>query len=69
MPLPNEVISPEPILGVATVVYDFEPVQPGDLKLVSGSDVTVMYKLNEEWYYGEAGGVKGQFPANYVQMK
>lgn len=67
MPLPND--SPtQPILGEAIALYDFDPVQTGDLRFLTGDSIRVMQKLNEEWYFGECNGVKGQFPANYIQM-
>ncbi|XP_013166244.1 PREDICTED: SH3 domain-containing protein 19 isoform X1 [Papilio xuthus] len=67
VPLPNDVAT-KPILGEAIALYDFEPVQTGDLQFSTGDSIRVMQKLNEEWYFGECKGVKGQFPANYVQM-
>ncbi|XP_041982854.1 abl interactor 2 isoform X2 [Aricia agestis] len=64
VPLPNDTAD----LGVATALYDFEPVQTGDLAFKVGDAINVLAKLNEEWYYGECNGLKGQFPVNYVQM-
>lgn len=65
VPLPNE--QPNNI-GTAIALYDFEPMQTGDLSFSVGDRVTVLSKINDEWHYGECNGVKGQFPANYVQM-
>ncbi|CAG4965929.1 unnamed protein product [Parnassius apollo] len=67
VPLPNETVL-KCNFGFATAIYDFEPVQPGDLRFTAGDTIDVMQKLNDEWYYGECKGLKGQFPANYVQM-
>ncbi|XP_026735597.1 uncharacterized protein LOC113499349 isoform X1 [Trichoplusia ni] len=68
VPLANESAPPQPLLGVATALYDFEPVQAGDLRFLTADTIQVRYKINEEWYFGECNGLKGQFPINYVQM-
>ncbi|CAH2054501.1 unnamed protein product, partial [Iphiclides podalirius] len=67
VPLPNDSVT-TPTLGTAVAVYDFEPVQPGDLRFSTGDRIRVTHRLNEEWYFGECNGLRGQFPANYVQM-
>ncbi|CAH0677815.1 unnamed protein product [Spodoptera exigua] len=67
IPLPNEAPS-TPLIGVAVALYDFEPVEPGDLRFATGDTIQVRSKLNDEWYFGECNGLKGQFPINYVQM-
>ncbi|CAH2095324.1 unnamed protein product [Euphydryas editha] len=65
VPLPNMRLSN---IGQAIALYDFDPVQPGDLRFSVGDKITVHSKISEEWYLGECNGLKGQFPANYVQM-
>ncbi|CAK1545599.1 unnamed protein product [Leptosia nina] len=55
-------------LGTALALYDFSPVQDGDLGFNAGDNITVLSKINEEWYFGECNGLKGQFPVNYVQI-
>ncbi|KAJ2954797.1 hypothetical protein O0L34_g3104 [Tuta absoluta] len=71
VPLPGDA-SPAPPhpprLGTATALYSFQSDQPGDLPFQLGDTIDVLYRLNDEWYFGECNGVKGQFPANYVQM-
>lgn len=68
VPLANDRAPPPARLGLATALYDFEPVQPGDLRFLSGDTISVIHKLSDEWYFGECNGAKGQFPVNYVQM-
>ncbi|RVE44866.1 hypothetical protein evm_010466 [Chilo suppressalis] len=68
VPLPNEAVAAPSVLGVAKALYDFEPAQAGDLKFQFGDTITVLYKLSDEWYFGQCNNIKGQFPANYVQM-
>ncbi|XP_072933404.1 uncharacterized protein l(3)05822 isoform X2 [Epargyreus clarus] len=67
VPLPNETPKP-PSIGRAKALYDFEPVQTGDLRFSVGDTINVLTKINEEWYFGECNNMKGQFPVNYVQM-
>ncbi|KAL4703060.1 hypothetical protein ACJJTC_005598 [Scirpophaga incertulas] len=68
VPLPNDSIAAPSILGTANALFDFISTQPGDLKFLTGDKITVLYQLSPEWYYGECNGLKGQFPANYVEM-
>lgn len=65
VPLPNE--RPNTI-GQAIALYDFDAVQPGDLVFRIGDKISILSKINEEWYFGECNGLKGHFPANYIQM-
>lgn len=65
VPLPNE--RPNTI-GQAIALYDFDAVQAGDLVFRIGDRISVLSKINEEWYFGECNGLKGQFPANYIRM-
>lgn len=67
VPLPNE-SAPSTLIGTAVAMYDFEPDQAGDLRFRTGDTIHVRCKINDEWYFGECNGVKGQFPINYVQM-
>lgn len=68
VPLPNEPLPTPARLGTAAALYDLESDQPGDLRFLAGDMISVMYKINDEWYFGECNGMKGQFPFNYVQM-
>ncbi|XP_047511927.1 uncharacterized protein LOC125054210 [Pieris napi] len=56
------------IMGTAVALYDFAPVQNGDLQFNTGDNITVLSKISDEWYFGECNGIKGQFPVNYVQI-
>lgn len=29
--------------------------------------VTVLYRINEDWLYGEIDGRRGQFPSNFLE--
>ncbi|KAG4069510.1 hypothetical protein HA402_006876 [Bradysia odoriphaga] len=58
----------EPSYGIA--LYDFEPIQDGDLILRENEKVYLHKKLNDEWYYGKnRRGCEGMFPASYINVK
>lgn len=52
-----------------TALYDFDGHQAGDLAFREGDRIRVVQKTNstDDWWEGELGGLRGQFPANYVQ--
>ncbi|XP_029451637.1 SH3 domain-containing YSC84-like protein 1 [Rhinatrema bivittatum] len=59
----NEVI-------IATAVYSFEGLQPGDLNFKAGDKITVTKKTDSQfdWWEGRVRGETGIFPANYVNL-
>ncbi|KAJ6634234.1 hypothetical protein Bhyg_17296, partial [Pseudolycoriella hygida] len=58
----------EPSYGIA--LYDFEPMQDGDLALRVNEKVYLHKKLSEEWYYGKnRRGCEGMFPSSYINVK
>ncbi|CAG4959879.1 unnamed protein product [Colias eurytheme] len=65
IPLPND---SKTKIGTALALYEFMPVQEGDLRFNIGDKINVLSKINDEWYFGECNGLKGQFPINYVQI-
>ncbi|KAL4890331.1 hypothetical protein BDV59DRAFT_96459 [Aspergillus ambiguus] len=52
-----------------TALYDFDGESPGDLAFREGDRIRVVKKTEstDEWWEGELHGVKGSFPANYVE--
>ncbi|KAJ3318042.1 hypothetical protein HDV06_000854 [Boothiomyces sp. JEL0866] len=52
----------------AIALYDFTPQQDGDLAIREGQEVWVI-KQDGEWLEGSCNGVKGVFPASYVQVQ
>ncbi|XP_015038138.2 uncharacterized protein l(3)05822 isoform X1 [Drosophila pseudoobscura] len=52
----------------ALCLYHFPGGVEGDLPLQENELVTVLYRINEEWLFGEAGGRQGQFPANFLDQ-
>lgn len=52
-----------------TALYDFGGQGEGDLEFKEGDKIKVIKKTDstDDWWQGELRGVKGMFPANYVQ--
>jgi len=60
---------PKPKVHLVTALYDFQGQSEGDLVFYEGDKIRVIEKtasLND-WWQGELRGVKGYFPANYVE--
>lgn len=53
-----------------TALYDFDGQGDGDLVFKEGDKIKVLKKTDstDDWWQGELKGVKGMFPANYVQV-
>lgn len=53
-----------------TALYDFGGQGDGDLAFKEGDKIKVLKKTDstDDWWQGELRGVKGMFPANYVQV-
>lgn len=53
-----------------TALYDFGGQNDGDLVFREGDKIKVLKKTEstDDWWQGELKGIKGMFPANYVQV-
>ena len=53
-----------------TAIYEFAGQEQGDLSFREGDKIKVIKKTEstDDWWDGELGGVKGRFPANYVEL-
>ncbi|XP_040891757.1 SH3 domain-containing protein 19 [Toxotes jaculatrix] len=49
-------------------IHDFIPEGPGELGLRAGDVVTMVEKVDSEWYRGTCRGSTGFFPINYVKL-
>ncbi|XP_041565164.1 uncharacterized protein LOC108136777 [Drosophila elegans] len=58
----------QPQLPTALCLYHFPGGVEGDLVLQENELVTVLYRINEDWLYGEVAGRQGQFPANFLDQ-
>ena len=48
-------------------LYDFEPQEENELRMKKGDVVTVLEKVDQNWWMGEFDGRSGLFPVPYVK--
>jgi hypothetical protein len=53
-----------------TALYTFTGQEPGDLSFQEGDRIRVVKRTDntDDWWDGELRGIKGRFPANYVEI-
>ncbi|XP_017104955.2 uncharacterized protein l(3)05822 [Drosophila bipectinata] len=56
------------LMPTAYCLYNFPGEVEGDLALRENELVTLLYKINDEWLFGEVDGRQGQFPANFLDQ-
>ncbi|XP_026741272.1 endophilin-A isoform X7 [Trichoplusia ni] len=73
-PLPSPVKSPArtPVAPnktpCCTALYDFEPENQGELGFKENDVITLINKVDDNWFEGSVNGKTGYFPISYVQV-
>jgi len=49
-------------------LYDFEPENPGELGFKANDMITLISKIDENWFEGSLHGKNGYFPCNFVEV-
>ncbi|XP_039758205.1 endophilin-A isoform X2 [Pararge aegeria] len=74
-PLPSPVkspartpMAPTPKGPCCTALYDFDPENQGELGFKENDVITLINKVDENWFEGSVNGKTGYFPISYVQV-
>uniref|UniRef100_UPI00358EB9A0 endophilin-A3-like isoform X1 n=1 Tax=Myxine glutinosa TaxID=7769 RepID=UPI00358EB9A0 len=60
---------PKEPMGTCCALYDFDAENSGELTFKEDDVITLIRKVDENWFEGSLGGQKGLFPCNYVEVR
>ncbi|EGG25063.1 myosin IC [Cavenderia fasciculata] len=49
-------------------LYDYDAMQPDELTFKENDTITLIKKVDADWWMGSHGSQKGMFPSNYVEI-
>jgi len=52
----------------AEAMYDFEAENDAELAFREGDKITLLRRIDDNWYEGSVHGKTGLFPVNYVKV-
>ncbi|KAL5253947.1 hypothetical protein ACHWQZ_G013645 [Mnemiopsis leidyi] len=58
---------PAPQEEYCEALYEFQPQNPDEIKLVVGAKIRIISRADANWWEGECNGRRGMFPATYVR--
>ncbi|CRK98108.1 CLUMA_CG011476, isoform A [Clunio marinus] len=75
-PLPSPMRSPakppqpvQPQHPSCIALYDFDPENPGELGFKENDIITLIQRVDDNWFEGKVNGKQGYFPQSYVEVK
>lgn len=60
--------SPDSAVCQVIAMYDYTAANQDELSFSKGQLINILDKTNPDWWKGEASGVTGLLPTNYVKM-
>lgn len=61
-------LAPDPSVCQVIAMYDYTAANRDELSFSKGQLISILDKTNPDWWKGDANGVTGLLPTNYVKM-
>lgn len=63
----TQISPPPPFSPEVRAIYDYNAGAPEELSFREGDEIILISSTDPDWWDGEKSGVKGVFPATYVE--